>query len=113
MMQTSGVTDGLRNLIDSSLPKSVKSVMENPRVFGPQIFALCEFSFQHSLYDCATDAGKKAINIMTTFVHNEPTSLAIIQEGGLPEAFYNAICEGVDASIDVSQDNYHCSKKPN
>jgi hypothetical protein len=40
MMQTAGVTDGLRNLIDSSLTMSVKLVMEHQKIFGPQIFAL-------------------------------------------------------------------------
>jgi hypothetical protein len=42
------------------------------------------------------------INIMATFVHNEPTSLGIIQEAGLPEAFYNAIEAGVEPSIEVT-----------
>jgi len=42
-----------------------------------------------------------AINIMATFVHNEPTSLGIIQEAGLPEAFYQAIEAGVEPSIEV------------
>lgn len=38
---------------------------------------------------------------MATFVHNEPTSLGIIQEAGLPEAFYKAIEAGVEPSIEV------------
>jgi E3 ubiquitin-protein ligase HUWE1 len=38
---------------------------------------------------------------MSTFVHNEPTSLAIIQEAGLPETFYRAIESGVEPSIEV------------
>lgn len=42
LMQTAGTTEGLRNLIDSSLLSSVKLVMENRQVFGPQIFALCK-----------------------------------------------------------------------
>jgi E3 ubiquitin-protein ligase HUWE1 len=42
-----------------------------------------------------------AINIMATFVHNEPTSLAIIQEAALPEAFYKAIEAGLEPSIEV------------
>ena len=43
-----------------------------------------------------------AINIMATFVHNEPTSLGIIQEAGLPEAFYKAIEAGLEPSIEVT-----------
>jgi E3 ubiquitin-protein ligase HUWE1 len=39
---------------------------------------------------------------MATFVHNEPTSLATIQEIGLPETFFSAIEAGVDPAIEVS-----------
>jgi E3 ubiquitin-protein ligase HUWE1 len=38
---------------------------------------------------------------MSTFVHNEPTSLAIIQEAGLPEVFYKAIEYGIEPAIEV------------
>lgn len=38
---------------------------------------------------------------MATFVHNEPTSLSIIQEAGLPESFYKAIETGIEPSIEV------------
>lgn len=38
---------------------------------------------------------------MATFVHNEPTSLVIIQEAGLPETFYKAIETGLEPSIEV------------
>jgi len=44
-----------------------------------------------------------AINIMATFVHNEPTSLTIIQEIGLPEAFYKVVESGVEPSFEVIQ----------
>lgn len=38
---------------------------------------------------------------MSTFVHNEPTSLAVIQEAGLPELFYKAIEIGIEPAIEV------------
>lgn len=38
---------------------------------------------------------------MATFVHNEPTSLGIIQEAGLPEVFYKAIEAGLEPAIEV------------
>ena len=38
---------------------------------------------------------------MATFVHNEPTALPIIQETGLPEAFYKAVESGVEPAIEV------------
>lgn len=40
---------------------------------------------------------------MATFVHNEPTSLVVIQEAGLPEAFYKAIELGLEPAIEVIQ----------
>lgn len=47
------------------------------------------------------DSRVLAINIMSTFVHNEPTSLTIIQENNLPETFYNAIEAGIEPVIEV------------
>ncbi|KAM0790628.1 hypothetical protein ACM66B_004490 [Microbotryomycetes sp. NB124-2] len=84
LMQTSGTSEGLRNLIDSSLLSSVKKLLENRTIFGSQLFAL-------------------AINITATFVHNEPTSLTQVQEAKVPETFYGAIEEFIPASIDVLQ----------
>ncbi|KAG6810921.1 hypothetical protein H0H92_009816 [Tricholoma furcatifolium] len=84
MMQSSGTAEGLRGLIDLSLLKSIKKVMEHRTVFGPTILPI-------------------AINIMATFIHNEPTSLAIIQEAGLPETFYKVIEAGLEPSIEVIQ----------
>lgn len=40
---------------------------------------------------------------MATFVHNEPTSLTIIQENNLPEIFYNAIETGIEPAIEVRE----------
>ena len=38
---------------------------------------------------------------MSTFVHNETNSLAIIQETGLPKTFYKAIEYGIEPAIEV------------
>ncbi|CAO3635514.1 unnamed protein product [Mucor hiemalis] len=72
MMESSGTADGLRNLIDSTLPQSLKMIMENPKLFGNSIFAI-------------------TINVSTTFIHNEPTSLPILQEAKLPQSFLHTI----------------------
>ncbi|KAI0326605.1 DUF913-domain-containing protein [Cubamyces sp. BRFM 1775] len=84
MMQPSGTSEGLRGLLDSTLLKSVKKVMQNRAIFGPSVLAL-------------------AINIMATFVHNEPTCLPVIQEAGLPEAFYGIVEKGLEPIIEVIQ----------
>jgi len=39
---------------------------------------------------------------MATFVHNEPTSLSIIQENRLPEVFYGAVEAGLEPAIEVN-----------
>lgn len=82
MMVSTGTADGLRNLIDTSLVASIKKIMENRGVFGPQNLAL-------------------AINIMATFVHNEPTTLGVIQEKQLPGTFLNLVKNDIEAHFDV------------
>ena len=81
-MGSGGNAEGVRNLIDSTLVESCRLVMQHRRVFGPQNLAL-------------------AINIMLTFVHNEPTSLSILQEGKIPDAFYDAMQGDIEPSLDV------------
>ncbi|CAL1707508.1 unnamed protein product [Somion occarium] len=84
MMQSSGSSEGLRGLLDSSLLRSVKKIMENRTVFGPGVLPI-------------------AINIMATFVHNEPTCLNVLQEAGLPDAFYKVVESGLEPVIEVIQ----------
>ncbi|KAM0754248.1 hypothetical protein T439DRAFT_311132 [Meredithblackwellia eburnea MCA 4105] len=84
LMQTAGTTEGLRNLIDTTLLASVKSIIQNRAIFGPQLLGL-------------------AINITATFIHNEPTCLTTIQEAQIPDALYDAIEDSIPASIDVLQ----------
>ena len=42
MMQSSGTAEGLRGLIDMSLLKSIKRIMEHRGLFGPNILPLGE-----------------------------------------------------------------------
>ncbi|KAG1732222.1 uncharacterized protein EDB91DRAFT_677858 [Suillus paluster] len=84
MMQSTGTSEGLRGLIDSTLPQSIKKIMEYRGLFGPSLLPL-------------------AMNIMATFIHNEPTSLPTIQEAGLPQVFYKVIEAGLEPVIEVIQ----------
>ncbi|KAI0081201.1 hypothetical protein K474DRAFT_1768664 [Panus rudis PR-1116 ss-1] len=84
MMQSSGASEGLRGLLDSTLLKSVKKILDHRQVFGPSVLPI-------------------AINIMATFVHNEPTCLNVIQEAGLPDSFYKVIESGLEPVIEVVQ----------
>jgi hypothetical protein len=44
MMQSSGTSEGLRGLLDSSLLQSVKKVMATRNVFGANVLAIGVFS---------------------------------------------------------------------
>ncbi|KAG0255139.1 hypothetical protein BG011_005308 [Mortierella polycephala] len=83
MMQSPGTQEGLRNLIDTSLPGTLKIIMENPTALGTSVFA-------------------HAINTMTSFIHNEPTSLAILQEAKIPQTLLASLSNDIPASNDVA-----------
>ncbi len=67
-----GSNDRLRNLIEGSLFKSIKSIFEAQSRFGPEVFYY-------------------ATHILSTFIHTEPTSLAILQESGVPQSLLTAL----------------------
>lgn len=63
----------LRNLIDSpQLLTSLRLVFENSRVFGSHVWS-------------------NAVNILSSFIHNEPTSYAVIAEAGLSKSLLAAV----------------------
>ncbi|KAI7890813.1 uncharacterized protein EV154DRAFT_421482, partial [Mucor mucedo] len=74
MMESNDTADGLRNLIESSIPHTIKKVMEHHTLFGPSVFSL-------------------VVNVATTFIHNEPTSLSVLQEIKLPQTFLKTFVE--------------------
>lgn len=63
----------LRNLIDSpQLLSGLKTVITNAPIFGSNVWS-------------------GAVNIMSAFIHNEPTSFAVIAEAGLSKGLLEAI----------------------
>ncbi|KAF2272792.1 uncharacterized protein EI97DRAFT_196139 [Westerdykella ornata] len=76
LTHTSGTTDRImRNLIDSpQLLGGLKTVLRNPRTYGSTVWS-------------------SSVNILTSFIHNEPTSYAIIAEAGLSEAFLETVSQ--------------------
>ncbi|KAL2862867.1 E3 ubiquitin-protein ligase TOM1 [Aspergillus lucknowensis] len=63
----------LRNLIDSpQLLTSLRLVIGNAPIFGSHVWS-------------------NAVNILSSFIHNEPTSYAVIAEAGLSKSFLEAI----------------------
>lgn len=82
MLQSTGGSEGFRNVVDTDLPKSLKLIMTNSDKFGLRNFGL-------------------AINIMATIVHNEPTSLGILQEAQLPQTLYEVLEEKMPDAFEV------------
>lgn len=65
----------LRNLIDSpQLLGALRTVIGNANVFGSNVWSA-------------------AVNIMSSFIHNEPTSYQVIAEAGLSKGFLEAIMQ--------------------
>lgn len=63
----------LRNFIDCPpLLSALRLVLENAKVFGSHVWS-------------------GAVNIMSHFIHNEPTSYAVIAEAGLSKTFLEAV----------------------
>lgn len=63
----------MRNLIDSNpLQQGLKMVLSNANVFGSTVWSM-------------------AVNILTTFIHNEPTSFAVINDAGLSTALLETV----------------------
>lgn len=82
LLTSAGTLESVRNLTETQLPTSIKLIIQNKAVFGYQIYSL-------------------AINMMSTLIHSEPTSLVILQEAGLPEALYDAIDSEIEPAFDV------------
>ncbi|KAI7900225.1 uncharacterized protein BX663DRAFT_554130 [Cokeromyces recurvatus] len=81
-------SEGLRNLIETSLPNILKNIMENYKTFDPKTYAL-------------------AFTVMSTFIHNEPTSLTVLQELGLPQVFLKTFLLYDESSIEVLTAGIH------
>ncbi|KAL8761175.1 MAG: hypothetical protein Q9184_002687 [Pyrenodesmia sp. 2 TL-2023] len=74
----------LRNLIDSPpLLGALKTVIMHAKVFGSSVWS-------------------GAVNILSSFIHNEPTSYGIIVEAGLSKGFLEAVSS---ETIDDSKEN--------
>ncbi|KAK9466030.1 hypothetical protein V1512DRAFT_31791 [Lipomyces arxii] len=79
MMQSTGNADQLRNLVESPILECLKKIISHSAVFGTNITSC-------------------VIDMMSTFIHNEPTSYTIINESGLPQVFIDSIPELIKLS---------------
>lgn len=81
MMQSVSAPE-VRSLIDSTIPQSLLHIFEEHK--NPQILAL-------------------AINILSNFIHTEPTCLSILQEMGIPQALVYTLRHGIGANWELLQ----------
>lgn len=84
-----GNTDRLmRNLIDSpQLLDGLRTVLSNARTYGSTIWSM-------------------AVTVLTSFIHNEPTSYQVIAEAGLSAAFLETVAgEAAAESPEALQEN--------
>ena len=84
----------IRNLMDSEpLLKGLRSMIENPKTFGASVWS-------------------GSVNILSSFIHGEPTSYSVIAEAGLVDAFIKSIIgeqkidEAAEADAHGSQDSF-------
>ncbi|KAF2460493.1 hypothetical protein BDY21DRAFT_166279 [Lineolata rhizophorae] len=86
----------LRNLIDSpQLLQGLRTVLSNARIFGSNIWS-------------------SAVHILSSFIHNEPTSYAVIAEAGLSKAFLESIVQHPvdDADTPMQNNDNNEGQKP-
>lgn len=73
----------LRNLIDTpQVLGGLRNVMENGTIFGSNVWSA-------------------AVNIMSSFIHNEPTSFQVVNEAGLVKSLLEAIVPWELSSLNV------------
>ncbi|KAG8786740.1 hypothetical protein FRC15_010808 [Serendipita sp. 397] len=84
MIQSPGSAEVLRLLPEpeSAFIPTLKNILENRHLFGSSVLAI-------------------AMLVISGWVHNEPSSLAIIQENKLPESFYALVERGIEPMIEV------------
>ncbi|KAF2834163.1 hypothetical protein M501DRAFT_1001473 [Patellaria atrata CBS 101060] len=85
----------LRNLIDSpQLLKALRIVLSNARIFGSNVWS-------------------SSVAILSNFIHNEPTSYAVIAEAGLSTAFLEAVTQKSISNMEESTSEQNMSLDTN
>ncbi|KAG1159830.1 hypothetical protein G6F37_004533 [Rhizopus arrhizus] len=82
MIKSSGAGSSLRNLMETSIPYVLCKIMEHHTLFGSTVFGL-------------------ALSLYASYIHMEPTSLAVLQEVQVPQTFLKAF-KTYDGYCDVT-----------
>jgi hypothetical protein len=81
-LQQGSTADRLRHIIDGPFPAALRTILRRWKLFSGSVFA-------------------SAINIVATLIHNEPTSLAVLQEAQLPDACLAVLTSGIPSDLHV------------
>ncbi|XP_037679708.1 LOW QUALITY PROTEIN: E3 ubiquitin-protein ligase HUWE1-like [Choloepus didactylus] len=71
-LQDPAFSDGIRHVMDGSLPTSLKHIISNTEYYGPSLFLL-------------------ATEVVTVFVFQEPSLLSSLQDNGLADVMLHAL----------------------
>ncbi|XP_010861579.1 PREDICTED: E3 ubiquitin-protein ligase HUWE1-like [Bison bison bison] len=71
-IQDPAFSDGIRHVMDGSLPTSLKHIISNAEYYGPSLFLL-------------------ATEVVTVFVFQEPSLLSSLQDNGLTDVMLHAL----------------------
>uniref|UniRef100_A0A8C5TNC1 DUF913 domain-containing protein n=1 Tax=Malurus cyaneus samueli TaxID=2593467 RepID=A0A8C5TNC1_9PASS len=71
-IQDPAFSDGIRHVMDGSLPTSLKHIISNAEYYGPSLFLL-------------------ATEVVTVFVFQEPSLLSSLQDNGLTDVMLHAV----------------------
>lgn len=82
LLVTFATEDRMRNLVETALFDSLRIILNDFDKYSPEIQSHC-------------------IAIIAAFIHNEPTSLSILQERKVPQSMIEAICRGIPVNGDV------------
>src|SRR5579859_7598046 len=77
-----GHGERVRNVVDSEVIGSIRTVLDNLKIFGGFI-------------------GMLASKLLAVIIHNEPTSYSALHESGLPQAFLKMVANGIPATQDL------------
>ncbi|KAF4027121.1 hypothetical protein G4228_018869, partial [Cervus hanglu yarkandensis] len=94
-IQDPAFSDGIRHVMDGSLPTSLKHIISNAEYYGPSLFLL-------------------ATEVVTVFVFQEPSLLSSLQDNGLTDVMLHALLikDLLEEICNLGRDPKYICQKP-
>lgn len=109
LLSTNGADDRLRNLLETSLFQSIEKIFScsmpissNSQLMGSSstLVLSSENLFKKS-YEFSAETISHAVSIVASYIHNEPTSLSILQESNVPQALIRRLKVGIPPTAEL------------